>query len=318
MGLLFGTGRRSMPEEYRRALREMRKQRSPWYRGLRTAVILASVVAAALLIMCFAIDSLRKPILFKLVFVVLALCLGGAMCLPWITQLDRERRLAAKGEPKKGHRAVCYFFFGFIGLCIVLWVIAVFVIGDEILAKMLDPEEYGTDIAPGAFLFLRVALILSVQAVAGSVIATSTLRYGKKYFGLRVIMFATIFYLDIWLSWLIAAVTFQGLEAGTVYPVQNTALWVIAVLCAVGMLAATALFYGRVRRKEIELFLKGDVKKLTEGDVDLIDAEAAEKPSPKSETTLEKKFAALEELRQKGYITEEEYEKKRKELLDSM
>ena len=84
------------------------------------------------------------------------------------------------------------------------------------------------------------------------------------------------------------------------------------------MLAAAALFYGRVRRKEIELFLKGDVKKLTEGDVDLIDAEAAEKPSPKSETTLEKKFAALEELRQKGYITEEEYEKKRKELLDSM
>ncbi len=318
MGSFGRSYRNGMSEEYRMALREMRKQRSKWYRALRTAVIIAAVLAATLLVLCFMVESLRRAPLFKFVFIVFALCIGGAMCLPWITQLDRENRLAKKGERSPAwHRYVIYAFFGLIGVCIALWIVSVFVIGDGILAKMLDPEKNGTDITAGAFVFLRIALILTLQAVAGTVIAVGILRFGKKYMGLRAVMYLAVAYLDVWLSWLIASVTFAGLEAGTVYPVQNTVLWVIAVLAAVGLAAAGGIFYGQVRRKEIELFLKGDIEKLTGGDVELIDARADGR-DPSRGRDLDGRLEKLKSLREKDLITEEEYENKRKEILDKM
>ena len=304
----------TLPAQYRTALREMRKQRSKWYRTLRTVIIIAAVLAATFLVLCFLVESLRRASMFKLVSVVFALCVGGAMCLPWITLLERERRLKKSGgRAPLWHRIVAYVFFGFIGLCVVLWIVSVFVIGDGVIAKMLDPQNGGTEISAGAFVFLRIALIMTLQAVAGTAVLLGVVRFGKNYVGLFAVMDIAIVYLDVWLSWLFAIVSFTRLEAGTVYPLQNTALWVIAVLAAVGLAVAGSIFYRRMRRKEIELFLKGDAKQLTEGDVDLIDAAETE---GYDETAA--RLQQLKALREKGLITEEDFEAKKRELLEKI
>ena len=152
-----------------------------------------------------------------------------------------------------------------------------------------------------------------MQAVAGSAVLLGVVRFGKNYVGLFAVMDIAIVYLDVWLSWLFAIVSFTRLEAGTVYPLQNTALWVIAVLAAVGLAVAGSIFYRRMRRKEIELFLKGDAKQLTEGDVDLIDAAETE---GYDETAA--RLQQLKALREKGLITEEDFEAKKRELLEKI
>ena len=328
--LLFGGGggssrRSGMSQEYRNALRELRKQRSKWYRILRSALIIVGALAVTLLVLCMVVPSLRQAWLFKFVFIIFAIIFGGSLCLPWITELARDERRAKNGEKVgKWRKWVAFAFFGLIGVCTVFWIISVFTIGDGILDAAINETDGVID--PAAFTPLRAAVILTLQALLGSVIATSTLRYGKKYLGLRVVMYVTLAYLDLWLSWVAATITVAGIDEQTVTPIFSTPLWVITVLAVVGLGAAAGIFGATARRKEIELIMKGDVKNLTEGDVMLVDAQTTSSvytdapkaaPAP-AEKDPEAQLAKIKELYEKGVITEEEYQKKRQDIIDKM
>ncbi len=321
--LFFGNRYGNMSEEYRAALRQLRKQRSAYYRGVRIAVIFASILSIVLLVLCLIVEDLRKPALVKFCFVVLALSFGGAACLPWITQIERDKKRRKNGEAVKGwHFYLAYAFFAFIGICTILWVIAVFVVGDNIITKVSD----GNDIPKNAFTFLRAAIIITIQAVYGSVIATSILRHGKSYLVLHIIMFVTLGYLDFWLSWVAGGITVNKLEAGNFPPINNPILWVLAVLTGVALIIAASILSSQTRRKEIELIMKGDVKTLTEGDADLIDAKAAtanmyrsdDEKKPSDVKSPEEQLAKIAELRDKGLITEEEYAQKRQDIINKL
>ncbi len=316
---------RGMADEYRAALRQIRQQRSKYYRAVRIAVIFAAALAFVFFVIAIAVPSLRHPASFKLCFVVLALALGGAACLPWITQIERDRRRKAKGEDVPNVRFyVAYAFFAFIGLCTVLWVISVFVIGDGILMNLI--EDKAEEISSGSFTFLRIAIIISVQAAVGSVIATGLLRHGKKYLVLHVVMYAALLYLDFWVSWVAGGITVLGIEEGTFPPISNVILWVLAVMTCAAFLIAALILARQTRRKEIELIMKGDVKTLTEGDVDLIDAQVAtasmyrpqEPASAPQGQSAANRLRELKELLDDGIITQEEYEEKRKRILSEM
>lgn len=326
MGLfdLFGSSSRrsGRDAEYRAALRELRKQQSIWYRGVRTAIIIAAALSITLLILALIVADLRKEWVFKLIFVVFALIFGGALCLPWITELARDERRAKNGENiAKWRKFVAYGFFGFIGVSTIFWIISVFTIGNGIIDSYI--KDTTTEFPPNAFTPLRVAIILTIQVLLGSVIATSTLRFGKKYLGLRIVMYVTLAYLDLWGSMIAATVTIAGFTS--ILPFQ-TALWVLAVLATVGLAAAAGIFGAQTRRKEIELIMKGDTKTLAEEDVELLDAQTTSSvytEAPKTSNTaaqksVEEQLAKLNDLRNKGIITEEEYQRKRQDIIDKM
>lgn len=335
MGLynfLFGSGsssrrnRGGMSEEYRNALRELRKQRSKWYRILRSAIIIAAALATTLLILAILVADLRHAWSFKLIFIVYALIFGGSMCLPWITELARDERRAKNGENvAKWRKWVAFGFFGLIGVSTVFWIISVFTIGDDFIGRLIDGAAMD-EIAGSAFTPLRIAIILTLQVLFGSVVATSTLRYGKQYLALRIVMYVTLAYLDIWASWLAGTITVAKINAHTVMPIYNTGLWVLAVLAVVGLGTAGGIFGAHARRKEIELIMKGDVKNLTEGDVLLVDAqttssvytEPPKQTAAPAEKDPEAQLAKIKELLDKGVITEEEYQRKRQDIIDKM
>ncbi len=316
----------AMNEQSRQAMRQMRKHRSKAYRAVQICVIFACVLAVILGVIGLVTESLRKPWLFKFVFLVLALCLGGWVSLPWITQAERDRRLLARGENVPAwHKTVIYTFFGIIALCTVMWVIAVFVIGDGVILKLIQ----GEDVKRGSFTFLEFAIVLTVQAGVATAIAVTTLRYGKNYLPLRCIAYVAGLYLDIWFSWLVVA--FFGAIASpsegggfVCPPITNPALWVPAILTAAALAVAASILLQTSRRKELELWMKGDVDKLTDGDVDLIDAKAEEDPFAPAPApapagkSAEEKLDELNSLYEKGYLTEEEYAAKRKEIIDNM
>lgn len=329
MCLFFGRRRyqNAMTDEYRAALKQLRQQQSKLYRGVRAAVIFMAIMAAVFMALCFAVKSLRVPFLFKFCLVVFALCLGGAACLPWITQFERDRRRKARGEEVANWRFyIAYGFFAFIGVCTLLWVIAVFIIGGNIIENILNST--GAEISSGEFTLLRVAIFLSLQAVVGSVVATGILRHGKRYLVPHCIMYVALGYLDIYLSWMALGITVKGIEENTFPPISVTFLWVLAIMTGVAFLIAAFLLNAQTRRKEIELLMKGDVKALTEGDVDLIDAQAStanmyrsedeSKAAPAPERSVEEQLAKLQELLDKGIITEEEYAEKRKDIIAKM
>lgn len=338
MGLLdciFGrsttTTRHGMSPEYRAALREMRKQQSKLYRTMRMAVIFAAIMAAALFILALFVSDLRNEWVFKFVFIIFALCAGGGLTLPWITQFERDRKKIAKGEAVASWRKIAvYVAWGLIAVCSLLWIISVFVLGDSVKALI---EHIGSDSNAEldlgtSFIMLRVSVIVTLQVAVGTVIVTNTMRYGKKYFALRIIMYVALLYLDIYLSWIVGGVTIAAFNEGGFMPFESTLLWVLAVMMTVALITAGGIFGGQARRKEIELFMKGDMKALTEGEVDLIDTKTdavgwgmpAPTSAPKQEVANdpEKQLIKIKELLDKGIITEEEYQAKRKDIIDKM
>ncbi|MCH5155309.1 MAG: SHOCT domain-containing protein [Clostridiales bacterium] len=331
LGRATRSNRGGMPAEYREALREMRKQKSKLYRTMRMAVIFAAVMSGTLFALAIMVSDLRKEGVFKFVFIIFALCAGGGMTLPWITQFERDRRKAANGEKVAAWRKYVVFgFWGLIGVCTLLWIISVFVLGDGI-KLVIEYAKLNSDEIPNfdkPFKMLRTSIIVTMQVAIGSVIATSTMRYGKKYMMLRVIIYVALLYLDFWFTWFVGGVTIYRLTH-TFTPISNTLLWVLAVMATVALATAGGIFGAQARRKEIELFMKGDMKALTEGDVDLIDTEAhsdvgkaepfAPAPAPKPETKdPEQQLTKIKELFDKGIITEEEYQAKRKDIIDKM
>lgn len=337
MGLfdLFGGGRGysnrrgGMSDEYRQALREMRKQKSKLYRTVRTVVILVAAITTALFVLGLLVEEMRHAWLFKMVFVIYAFCAGGGMALPWITEFERDRKKAAKGETVAPWRkTIVYVFWGLIGVASLLWAISVFVISDDVL-KIMGLIAEGGEEEPdflATFIMLRASIVVTIQVAVGSAIVTSTMRYGKKYFVLRIIMYITLAYLDFWLSWFVAATTVKGLTGQTFFPpIHVTFLWVLAVLMAVGLLVSSSIFGAQAQRKELELFMKGDYEALTDGDVDLIDVQAKtekDKKEAPSAAPAEKdpyeQLTKLKDLLDKGLITEEEYQAKRKDIIEKM
>ena len=332
---LFGGGRGytsrrgGMDDEYRQALREMRKQKSKLYRTIRTTVVLVATITTALLVLWFFVPDLRHVWLLEAILVVYALCAGGATALPWITEFERDRKKAAKGETiAPWRKIIVYVFWGLIGVAVLLWIISVFVLGDSImvivgLSDAATPPNFDV-----LYAMLRAAIIVTLQVAIGSVVATSIMRYGKKYLVLRIIMYIALAYLDLWLSWFVGGTSVARITGEEYFPpIHSTILWVLAVLMLVGLLASSSIFGARARRKEIELFMKGDVETLTDGDVDLIDADTTSTAWGKKEAPAtpsapaknpEEQLTKIKELYEKGIITEEEYQAKRKDIIDKM
>ena len=318
--------RGGMSAEYRAALREMRKQRSKLYRVVRNAVIIAAVMITTFFILAFVFEELRKPGVFKFVFVVYALCAGGGMTLPWIIQFERDRKRQKNGESVAAwHKYVFFGALGLIAVCTLLWVISVFVIGDDILLAISDGKN--NEQFASSFTMLRLSIIVTLQVAIATVIATNAMRYGKKYLALRIIMYVALAYLDFYISWIVATITTAVFNGVPFAPLEVTFI-VPAIMMAVALGVAGGLFRSHAQRKEVELFMKGDMKALTEGDVDLIDAEtnatgwgrpetASTAPTPPA-ADPEKQLLKIKELLDKGIITEEEYQAKRKDIIDKM
>ena len=331
---LFGGGRNrrgGMSEEYRQALREMRKQKSKLYRTVRTVVLLVFAITTALFILALFVPDLQQAWLIEAIFIVYALCAGGGTALPWITEFERDRKKEANGETvAQWRKIIVYVFWGLIGIAVILWAISVLVIGNDILPA-IGLAENSSGNAPDEqtiFVLLRTSIIVTIQVAVGSIVATSTMRYGKNYFVLRIIMYVALLYLDFWLSWFVGGTTVKGLS-GEVYfaPIHSTFLWVLAVLMAVALGVSSSIFGAQAQRKEIELFLKGDVDALTGGDVDLLDVKPSsdknkdkkEAPTPApAEKDPYEQLTKLKDLLDKGIITEEEYQAKRKDIIDKM
>ena len=310
-----------MSAEYRAALRQMRKQKSKLYRTVRMAVIFVSIMITTLLILAVIVKDMRQEWMFKFIFIVYALCAGGGMTLPWITQFERDRRKVSNGESvAPWHKIAVFGALGLIAACSLLWIISVFVVGDSVKV-LISGNDNGHNFGT-SFTMLRASIIVTIQVAVATVVVTNAMRYGKNYLVLRVIMYVALLYLDVYLSWIVGSITMAAFEGSAFLPFE-TKFWVPTVLMTVALGVAGGLFGAQAQRKEVELFMKGDMKALTEGDVDLIDTETdatgwGGASSRSGGGDPEKQLKKIKELYDKGIITEEEYQAKRQDIIDKM
>lgn len=325
MGLLdfgFGGGRHRLTRmeleerEERRALRRsMRKPKDekegPIYKILTNVAIVGLFVAAGILVAGIVSGGFNRWITLALLIVAI-LCLGLLLLLPWVRKIENKKTLP-----------LAWTFVGFTCACVLLWVISAILI-----ILIYDKVDHGTitdGFGIGCVIFFQIALIISLQFVLAQVVASTILRYQKKYIPFQVIMYLSYAFADFWLTCLTLCLQYniatheidfvQGLWAFLASPPMYTMFSVALVYC----LLSTAVINSIEKRRYYNA--RQDVTDAIERHAEMlneqIEAQAngvAQAQAPQDDTKA--KLGKLKEMLDEGLINEEEYNKKREEIIN--
>lgn len=264
------------------------------------------------------------------------ICLGALLALPWVRYLERGK-----------YKIVSWIFTGFVIFCVLLWIIASFVVNgliNRVIAKTIT-DTYGYN----TIIFVRIVLIITLQFVAANFIAGNVLRYGKKMVVFQGIAYFSYAYIDMWLSCLLS-IFVLGKKNGEYTLTYSEGLsdfvftrwvWTLALVALVWVIVSNTIIsntnkngdlrrtgydydrYGNRRRRSLSGRLLGAmVDKLErQGEDEEIDAE---NESTKSEAKnaekgdAKEKLAKLKEMYDQGLLTKEEYDAKRQKIVDEL
>ena len=334
-------------------LKALREPKSKYYRLIQVLAIICLVFGVALFCCGFVFQG-YFGVFLHIALVLVALGCGGLIVLPWVNVLERDKRLKEEGYPVIAWRK--YLGFGFvaaIAVCVALWIVAVFIVHVDTFAALFE-RAFGEETAEhvieqeNVLKFLCFAILLTIQVCVASAITASAVRYQKKFLTIRIISYVALVYLDIWVSWIIGLLFFGTLVA----PLEGEMIWLATPLdipmLVIGFLALIAFIIimvaldKMVYRERMDLFTQGIGAAYTATDDDILqgtydatvsldEAETKRAPAvggrkrrpapsapPAEEKSVEEQLERIRELRDKGILTEEEYQAKRKDIIDKM
>lgn len=352
LDLLFRSGntRNLSPEQ----LKVLREPKSKYYRLVQALSITFLVLSGLLLLLNYLLpvftgNGVLQTWILKICLMIVAICGGGLCCLPWIYFLERGKKLQEKGEtPPAYMKKVCMAFFIAIGVCVLLWIVAVFIVHLTTFEGLIDKTAQnatgetveGAPKVDGALGFLTFAVLFSIQVAVGSNVTASIFRYKNKHKVIRIINYVCVGLTDFWASWVAGA-----FFTGNLYRAENRIMipldpasfvLVIGILAVVGMVVSAAILSNMVRRDRLRAAYDGDTAALSATEEDFIQGtyekgkseqgekdkdedkeKGEEKPSAHAQTAGEK-LRELKQLVEDGILSEEEYEEKKKEILSKM
>ncbi len=361
LDLLFG-GSSRRNSQFRAEMRRLREPKSKYYRLAQalswTLIALAAVILLLGLIPAFTPLHENQNIVLRAALIGIAVGVGGLAALPWINFVERAKRQQARGRTVPSYYkwlALCFFIL--IGACIALWIIAVFVVHLETFARLIEKtgeaatgEQGDLHGGDGALTFLAVSVVLSLQVVVATWIATSILYYKKKYMTIRIISYISGILTDIWASWVVAGFLTGHLyreDGALMIPLDPSKLiLIVGILAVVGLIISNSFRANFVYRERLRMVAAGQTGALTATEEDFLDdsyesttavyatpdakpdetpepepeAKPAPKPEPKpkEEKSIEERLARIKELHENGILSDEEFEKKKKELIDQL
>ena len=265
-------------------------------------------------------------------------CLGSLLALPWVRYLERGK-----------YKVLSWVFTGFVILCVLLWIIASFVVNgliNRIIAETIT-ERYGAN----TIIFVQIVLIITLQFVAANFIASNVLRYGKKMIAFQAIAYFSYVYIDLWLSCLLSIFVLQNKDGkydlvfngGLKNFVFTRWVWTLAIIALVWVIVSNSIIsntnkngdlrrtgyeydrYGRRRRRSLSGRLLGSMIDRLErqNEDEEIDAEneaakEADKAKAEDKNDAQSKLAKLKEMYDSGLLTKEEYDEKRQKIVDEL
>ena len=233
--------------------------------------------------------------------IVALIFLGVLLALPW-----------AKYIEKKEYKIVSIVFLTLALVCIVLWIISTFVVCSHI--------EAGT-ISAGLINLMRITLIISLQMIISTIIGSFVIKYKSKYIPFQAITYLGLAFIDFYAVTLLVATRFVGGELVVSEKMQqllfNKTTLGILLVAFIYIIAAFVIVYGSKKRSiRNRLLSPRDRYRRDLGLIDVYEEEEEETQpdAPDAEKQLEKLKAMLD----KNLITKEEYDAKRKEVIDKM
>lgn len=272
--------------------------------GLIQTISIVGLFLAVGLIVLAATGTLHMGTgLIQFVGIIAVICLGGLMSLVWARNLERGKQ-----------KIVSIVFLSIIGAVCLLWIIAICVVmglirkGDAATDKQLV----------NSLRFIKIVLIISIQFICGTTIGAVITRYGKSMFVFQVIMYVSNIVVDVYVScWMFlfkinnGAVTFAT-DSKLFAILTSKGMITIAVLAIVYVsLSNSILKRVELKRQKYQIENYGEK-------IDNKEVEEQTQTNTQPVKDNKQKLIELKSMLDDGLITQEEYDEKRKKLLEDM
>lgn len=268
------------------------------YGLIQTISIVGLFIAVGIIVLSSVGTFKLSSGLIQFIGIIAVICLCGLMSLVWARNLERGKA-----------KVVSIVFLGIIAFVCILWIIAICIVmglirkGDTISEKELA----------NTIRFIKIVLIISVQFICGTTIGSVITRYGKSMLVFQVIMYISNIIVDLYVSGWLLLFKIDGTDiafnssSGLFSFLTSNAVYPIAILA----LAYVSLSNSIIKRIELKR-----QKYQIENYGDRIDQKEENATQPVKDN--KQKLVELKSMLDDGLITQEEYDEKRKKLLEEM
>ncbi len=273
------------------------------YGIIQTISIVGLFLAVGLIVLAATGTFHMGTGLVQFVGIIAVICLCGLMSLVWARNLERGKA-----------KVVSIVFLSIIAVVCILWIVAVCVVmglirkGDTVSEKELA----------NTVRFIKIVLIISVQFICGTTIGAVITRYGKSMLVFQIIMYVSNIVVDLYVTgWLLlfkidgtdiafnsASGLFSFLTSNAVYPIAILALAYVS-------LSNSIIKRIELKRQKYQIENYGDR-------IDKKEVEAQAQTNAQPVKDNKQKLIELKSMLDEGLITQEEYDEKRKKLLEDM
>lgn len=283
------------------------------------AVIGVFASVAVLVLGIFKIFKMNSFI-FGIVATIAVLSIACFLLLPWV-------RRFGNGESKK----IALVFMALILACAILWLICVYMFIGIYNKSKIDGFELKSLVPP--LNFVKITLIISLQFLMASLVAETVIRYKKKMIVFQAITYLSNFFFDFYITFFLGclSITTEGLDLSSKAKILGNKFMVVMFVISIIYMAISSAIMKKQEAKRLVLAARdnynidGTRKSEKQRTVKEILGDKAEKQVEENQEAEvqvsqkpEEKLESLKNMLDKNLITQEEYDKKREEILKDM
>lgn len=270
------------------------------YKLISNIAVIGIFVSIAILVLGIAKIFKLNSFILGLIATIAIISIACWLVLPWIKRLTDGK-----------NKNVAIVFISLIALCAVLWIISVYMIihiyreakaGGETISSLVSTLK-----------FVKVTLIISLQFLMASLIAETVMRYKNRMIVFQAITYASNLYFDFFVTFFLCclSVTLEdGLKVSdNIKFLGNKFAIVLFVLAIIYMIISNAIIKKQEEKR---------VARAMHQNYDIDGEKKAEPESAVQENSAEQRLESLKNMLDKNLITQEEYDKKREEILKDM
>lgn len=274
------------------------EEQSKLYRLVSNISIFGVFIAVGLLVLGIFKIFTMNTFMFGVISTIAIISISCLLILPWI-------RIFEKGEQKK----VAIIFMIFVLVCTVLWLISVYM-GIGIYQKAKAGTD-GKSSLINTLRFVKITLIVSLQFLMSSLIASTVIKYRNKMVIFQGITYLSNVFFDFYVTCFLLCLSIssdKGLEISEKIKFLGNKFIVVMFILSIIYMAISSKVMQSVEERRF--------KHVVEDNYNIDGTARIEKPEQNN--SLEEKLEALKNMFDKNLISQEDYDKKREEILKDM
>ena len=273
------------------------------YKLVSNIAIIGVFVSVAILVLgIFKIFEMNSFI-FGIVATIAVLSIACFLLLPWV-------RRFGKGENKK----VSLVFMALIIVCAVLWLVCVYMFIGIYNKSKVDGFDTKSLVTP--LNFVKATLIISMQFLMASLVAETVIRYKKKMIVFQAITYLSNLFFDFYITFFLGCLSIsnEGMALSDKAKILGNKVMVVLLIISILYMAISSAIMKKQEAKRFTLAVQDNYD---------IDGQKRSKDQKNEEVqpavqSPEERLESLKNMLDKNLISQEEYDKKREEILKDM